>query len=360
MRLIPSMGEFPASCYTPSMHQAPLAQHRWFPFFRVSTALVGALWIAACPAMQFSTVPGGEVGTSCSNDLACADGLECACGLCARPGDVDRPPTCNVQPDETPCAVPPSPCWSSCDSRTEVATALCELGVESCRGRGVHPGECGSDNCPGEAAPGEVCRAGEYVCELGRSEATGACYTSGCAGEPRFCTSVCGDNGTDAFPETCLAGAFQCETGVLQSECAGCFGEAPRCVRDCDERQVVTTAFCQAQTSTFSCSHVLGAVREDECGDADAGSPPGADAGILLQDGGAPVLDAGGSLDASAVDANEHLDGGAVADASHLVDAGPDGGASAAETTAPDASTVVDAADGAAATFDGGMNADGS
>lgn len=336
------MGQSLASWYTLDMHDMKKTRARK-PRKHSLSFLVWMMWTCcACPSMTGSRVPGGEVGTGCRNDLACADGLECVCGLCAVPGPVDMPPSCDVQPPLDECRSPPIPCWSSCDNPVVVAAARCIVGVESCAGIGVHPWECEGGTCQGEPAPGEVCQAGEYVCALGRSEVTDSCYTEGCEGEPRLCTSACGE--PDTFAESCLAGFFQCETGVLLGSCPACLGEPPRCVRDCVTKEPVAIAFCQEQSGAYSCAHVLGTLREDECIAEDAGSLPRSDGGESSPDAGHRASDAGQRTDAGLVDASEVWDGAPAADGSpgdategdastaHTSDAGRSAGADGGQT----------------------------
>jgi hypothetical protein len=58
---------------------------------------------------------------------------------------------------------------------------------------------------------------GDWVCAQDRSLITGLCYTDDCAGSPGLCVQSCGD--LVATLEVCLAGSFQCETGIAQITC---------------------------------------------------------------------------------------------------------------------------------------------
>ena len=139
---------------------------------------------------------------------------------------------------------------------------------------------------------------------------------------------------------------------MIANSCPACVGDAPLCVRDCETQTPVASAFCDEANRAYSCAHLLGTIRQDECPSADAGSLVGQDAGIFISDGGTSGRDVDALPDASNADvepedagtlrdvgftAGQDAGGDARVDAGQLEGGSADGGASAAQADAGEA-----------------------
>jgi hypothetical protein len=212
------------------------------------SALVALGFAAGCPAL-LAPAPGAGAGQACAASWMCAEGLACECGQCTEP--TGRAVRCPAVADE--CSDTPSSCYATCGDTTVIGPAGCVDGRESCAEvGGVLRRQCSTDICWGEPAPGELCVGSSFVCEFGRSAATGLCYTFECDAETQgSCVSGCG--GPHPFAEVCLAGEWRCESGIPTASCGECVGPPPPCVRSCDDLREVGPAACQSLT--WSCSH---------------------------------------------------------------------------------------------------------
>jgi hypothetical protein len=304
---------------------------------RSALLLVGLLSVAVlagCPSWLAPPVTSGlGAGEACQGSWECDDGLSCECGLCATPSEPPRPVRC-IELDDS-CNDPPSDCYASCGDETVVGAAACVNGRETCTDvGGVLRDQCDAAVCWGDPEPGEICVEGEYTCEFGRSPNTDDCYTFNCTGTPGSCVTSCGST---PFSQTCLGGTYSCESGMDIADCGGCVGRTPRCLRSCEDIEVLGSALCDADDLEWSCDHLLAnpgtgqvSTRDDFCcvdsltlppGEPDAGPAP-QDGGPGSEDGGPAPLD-GGSIDGGVADGGASIDAGDP-DGGPAADAGPE------------------------------------
>ncbi len=219
-------------------------------------AMVSGCFLAPQP------VVGEPAGSSCGTDLDCADGLLCECGTCATASADPLPPSCEVSPDDR-CPDVASECFQECGVDNVVGLAECVNGRETCESSGgvLRDEDCGPDVCWGVPDVGETCLNGEFVCQFGRNEETGLCYTFDCEGEAAECVLSCQDD--DPEVQICLANAWTCEFGFPIAQCGGCVGTPPDCFDSCEDLNAIAPATCQ--NNAWSCAHIQDAQLPSAC-----------------------------------------------------------------------------------------------
>lgn len=234
--------------------RAHLDLARWFP-------LAAALLASGC-LFAPQPVDGEPSGSACGTDIDCADGLMCECGTCVTATDNPLPASCDVTPDDR-CPDLASECFQACGVDTVVGLAECINGRETCEASSgvLREEDCSPDVCWGEPEAGETCLNGDFVCQFGRNEETGLCYTFDCDGDPAECVTSCQDDETVA--QICVANTWTCEFGFPIEQCGGCVGTPPDCFDSCEGLNTIAAATCQ--DNAWSCNHIQDAQLPSAC-----------------------------------------------------------------------------------------------